>query len=125
MVFCRVCRQTDAVPVMLRASAGRIACRSLSARVTAVASSPMGTLRPTGKSLSQTPKIINKSSATQKAGVLAMIMDQPRISLSGQRPCVAPASTPRPKPSRPEITQASTSSQREFASFAPITVSTG
>ena len=86
---------------------------------------PMGTLRPMGSQPSHTPNTISSSSASQKAGVLAISMDQPLISLSGQRPWNAPASTPMQNPKRPENTHASTSSHTEPASFEPITSSTG
>ena len=78
-----------------------------------------------GSTFSHTAKSMSSSRASQKAGVLETVRQQPRTSRSGHRPRLAPAATPKASPSAPDKIQAQTSSHREPASRWPITSSTG
>ena len=64
-------------PVMERVSAGSIACWIRSRNVTPAASTPIGTLKPTGSTLSHTANTSSNSSASQKTGVLAIRREYP------------------------------------------------
>ena len=112
-------------PVMLRVTAGRMACRSLSPAVTRLLSMPMGTESPAGSQPSHTEKTKRRRMASQKAGVLERSRHQPRISLSGQHPLHTPAATPRSSPSTPEMTQADRRRRRELDSRCHMTEVTG
>ena len=85
----------------------------------------MGTASPMGSQPSHTEKIISSSRASQKAGVLEMMRQYPRMSRSGSLPRVAPASRPRVTPRTPDRTQAVTIRPRELTRRCPMTSMTG
>ena len=78
-----------------------------------------------GSTFHHTEKAMSSSRASQKEGVPETARQPPRISLSGQRPRLAPAITPRASPSAPDSTQAQTSTPREADNRCPMTSSTG
>ena len=110
---------------MDKAATGRMPWTSLSPSVTADASIPMGTLSPIGSTLSHTANIISNTSASQKAGMLAVSSAYAEISLSVSPPFLAPAATPSTNPTAPDTSQADAISHKELASFSPITLETG
>ena len=89
------------------------------------ASIPMGTASPMGSQPSQTEKTISSSRASQKAGVLEMTRQYPRMSRSGSRPRAAPASRPRVTPRTPDKTQAVSIRPMELMRRCPMTSMTG
>ena len=85
----------------------------------------MGTDRPMGSIFNHTEKTMSSRRASQKEGVLERVRQQPRTSRSGQRPRLAPAIRPSASPSRPDSSQADSSTHRELPSRWPMTASTG
>ena len=120
-----MCRAIFDTPVMLRVTAGRMACCSLSPAVTRLLSMPMGTESPAGSQPSHTENTRRRRIASQKAGVLEISRHQPRISLSGLRPLHTPAATPSSSPSTPDIIQADRRRRRELDSRCQMTAATG
>ena len=112
-----------AIPVTDKVNPGRNAWRSCSHRE--ASAPPMGPEKPMGSTFHHTAKAMSSSRASQKAGVLEMVRQKPRTSLSGHRPRLAPASAPRASPSAPDSTQAHTSIPREADNRCPMTSSTG
>ena len=78
-----------------------------------------------GSQPSQTEKKRSNKSASQKAGVLEISRQYPRMSLSGSLPRRAPAVTPSATPSSPLSSYAAASTPAEFASRCPIICKTG
>ena len=72
-----------------------------------------------GSQPSQTEKKRSNKSASQKAGVLEISRQYPRMSLSGSLPRRAPAVTPSATPSSPLSSHAAASTPAEFASPLP------
>ena len=81
----------------------------------------MGMDRPMGSIPSHTAKTISKIRASQKAGVLLMTRQYPRMILSGSFPRLAPATIPKNSPKMPDMIQAKIISHNEFASRSPNT----
>src|SRR5690625_2358584 len=116
-----VCKPTFATTKILIVNAGKPICRKRSVSETSAESTPAGELKPIGNQPSQTEKNINNKSPNQKAGVEASVKQNPLIRRSIHVPFFIPAIIPNMNPTRPEITQATTSNANEAKNRSPMT----